>query len=155
MKFGLLIPAYLALGRTGVIAVCLLVGQGLLATLVITLLIDLAQIPVIGLLLETSHKTLRLNQYLLTRLARLRDKWSRRLEQSKFWSALARNRGLAVMTVSSLPLRGCGVISATILSFSLGFSRVHGTVLVMSGSLIGALVTLAVLKEPMRMLHGF
>jgi hypothetical protein len=58
------------------------------------------------------------------------------------------------MAVSTIPLRGFGVISASILCFSLGFSRVYGTVLIMTGSLVGALVTMAVLREPVRMLNG-
>ena len=154
MKFGLLIPAYLALGRTGVIAVCLLLGQSFLVTLIVTLLIDLVQIPVIGALLEASHKTLRLNRALVDRLGRLRERWHQRLEQSRFWALLGRNRALAVMAVSTIPLRGFGVISASILCFSLGFSRVYGTVLIMTGSLVGALVTMAVLREPVRILNG-
>ena len=60
MTINVILVAYLAAGRTGAIVCCLFLDIVIWQTLTIVLLIDLMQIPVYGLLIETSQRHLTL-----------------------------------------------------------------------------------------------
>jgi len=49
----------------------------------------------------------------------------------------------------ALPIRGFGILSATILSYLLGRNRVRGTILLLLGSILGILLTLGITKGAM------
>ena len=53
---GIIFAAYIAAGRVGAIAACLFLGISPWETLIVAVLIDMAQVPVYGLALETSKK---------------------------------------------------------------------------------------------------
>lgn len=151
---GLIFSSYLGLGRTGAIAACLFLDIGVGAALGIALLLDLMQIPVYGLLLETSARPAPATQKLSGWVRRHREKWENRLNGEGFWARVARFHPLAVVAISTLPIRGCGIISACVLTFMLGYDRLRGTLLIMTGSLIGALLSLAIIIEPVRFFHA-
>ncbi len=154
-KLSIVISSYVAMGRTGAIATCLFFEAGVVMTIVMALLLDLVQIPVYGLMLEaSSHKKMPFGQKITHWIERRRTKLNEKMSGSKFWARVSHIKPLAVIAVSTIPIRGCGIISATILSFILGYGRVRGTLLIMTGSIVGALVTLAVLYEPIRLLYG-
>jgi uncharacterized membrane protein len=46
----------------------------------------------------------------------------------------------------ALPIRGFGVLSATVLSYLLGKDKVKGTVLLLAGSLLGIFLILGMTK---------
>lgn len=153
-QFGLVLSAYLTMGRTGAIATCLLLEKGIALTLMMALLLDLVQIPVYGFFLEATTRPTPFAKKFSLWLLHRKEKLNARLNNGKFWSRLTHIKPLAVIVVSTIPIRGCGIISACILSFMLGYGRVQGTILIMTGSVIGALLTLAVLLEPVRLLYG-
>ena len=155
-KISIVISSYVAMGRTGAIATCLFFEAGIVMTIVMALLLDLVQIPVYGLLLEaSSHKNMAFGQKVSGWIERRRTKLNEKMSGSNFWSRVMHFKPLAVVAVAVIPIRGCGIISACILSFILGYGRVQGTILIMTGSIVGAVATLAVLYEPARLLHGF
>ncbi|PLX50364.1 MAG: hypothetical protein C0613_04355 [Desulfobulbaceae bacterium] len=150
----IIFSSYLAMGRTGAIAGSLFLHQNVLLTLMVALALDFFQIPVYGVILDTSSRTTALGRRFDAFLARRRELWQRRMAAGGFWGSLARMQPLAVIAVAMVPLRGCGIISACVLCFMLGFSRGYSTLLIMTGSLGGALATLAILYEPMRLFNG-
>lgn len=155
-KISIVITSYVAMGRTGAIATCLYFEAGIVMTVVMALLLDLAQIPVYGLLLEAStHKKMVFGRKVSDWIERRRAKLNEKMDGSKFWSRVMHFKPLAVIAVAVIPIRGCGIISACILSFILGYGRVQGTILIMTGSVVGAVATLAVLYKPVRLLYGF
>ncbi|MEN8257211.1 MAG: small multi-drug export protein [Thermodesulfobacteriota bacterium] len=151
---GIIFSSYLALGRTGAIASSLLLHEDVLITFTVALALDFFQIPVYGVILDTSSRTTSIGRKFDSFLNKKRQLWRERMAADGFWGWLARMQPLAVMTVAIIPIRGCGIISACVLCFMLGFSRAYGTFLIMAGSLVGALATLGILYEPMRFFNG-
>jgi uncharacterized membrane protein len=151
---GLTLAAYLAAGRTGAIAVCLYWGITVWETLIIIFVIDMIQIPVYGLLIEASQRHLVLPERFQMWIKRRVQKLQERMESRKYCKQLASFKPMSVVAVSSIPFRGFGIFSACILSFMLGYNRFTGTFLIMSGSFIGSLLSVAILFMPARWLSG-
>jgi hypothetical protein len=151
---GIIFSSYLAMGRTGAIASSLLLHQDVLLTFMLSMALDFFQIPFFGFILDTSSRSTSLGRRVNAFLDHKRELWRQRMAAGGFWGGLARMQPLAVMAVAIIPIRGCGIISACVLCFMLGFSRIYGTLLIMAGSLVGALATLGILYEPLRLIHG-
>ncbi len=147
---GLIFAAYLAAGRAGAVAACLLVGISPWETLIIAMLIDLCQIPVYGLIIETSTKHVALPKRFERWIKARSEKLQARIQKKRFWQSLVRSRPIAVIVVATLPFRGFGVLSACILAFMLDFGRGSSTALIMAGSLIGSALSVCVLFFPGR-----
>lgn len=151
---GIIFASYLALGRTGAIASSLVLNEDVLLTFIIALTMDFFQIPFYGFILDTSRRSTSMGRRFDAFLGKKRQLWQERMAGGGFWGWLATMQPLVVMAVAIIPIRGCGIVSACVLCFILGFSRFYGTLLVMTGSLIGALATVAILYEPMRFFNG-
>jgi uncharacterized membrane protein len=151
---GIIFTSYLGLGRTGAIASSFYLHENVLLTLMIALCLDFFQIPVYGIFLEKSSKHTGLGRKIGDWIDNKRSLWNERINGGGFWGKLARMQPLAVIVVAIVPVRGCGIISACILCFVLGFPRLYSTLLIMTGSLLGASITMALLYEPLRLLHG-
>ena len=151
---GIIFSSYLAMGRTGAIASSMLLHEDVAITLIVALALDFFQIPVYGIILDTSSRTTSMGRRLDSFLDKKRKLWEERMAAGGFWGWLARMQPLAVVAVAMIPVRGCGIISACVLCFMLGFSRVYATSLIMAGSLLGALATLGILYEPVRFING-
>lgn len=151
---GIIIAAYAAAGRTGAITACLLLGIRPWQTLVVAVVLDFVQIPVCGLLLEASQRRMTRPGRFYDWVRRKSEKLHKRILSSSFWKWLVRFRSLSVVTVSMLPIRGCGIFSACALAFMFGWSRLQSTCLIMFGSLAGACITLILFYFPARWLHA-
>lgn len=151
---GIILAAYLAAGRVGAVAACLVVGIVPYKTFLIVISIDLFQIPAYGIILEKSqwHKILpdRFRQWTANRSQKIQS----RMEASSLWKRISRFQPLAVVAVSLLPLRGFGIFSACILSFMLKINRVFATILIMSGSFIGTILCILIFYFPARWLSA-
>lgn len=150
---GLILGAYLAAGRVGSVATCLVLGYSAWETLVVSLAIDFVQIPVYGLLIEASLAVAasgRLKAWAAKRFARVR----RRISQKGVLARLPHSRPLALVVVSALPLRGFGVLSGCILAFVLDCSRFTGTVSIMAGSLLCSSTFILLFYVPARWMGG-
>lgn len=151
---GIIFSSYLAMGRTGAIASSLLLHEDVIISLIVALAMDFFQIPVYGLILDTSSRSTSMGRRLGSFLDRKRELWQARMGSGGFWGWLGRMQPLTVIAVAVIPVRGCGIISACVLCFMLGLPRLYATFLIMAGSLIGALATLGILYEPLRLING-
>jgi uncharacterized membrane protein len=147
---GIVITAYLAAGRLGAIAACLLMGISPWQTLMVSMLIDLFQIPVYGLVLEITKRRItlpgRFTNWMMARTEKVRT----RILEKESWKGMIHYRHAAVVVVATLPFRGFGVLSACILAVMLGYGRIAGTALIMAGSLIGSAIAVCVILFPGR-----
>jgi len=53
---------------------------------------------------------------------------------------------IGLILLSALPIRGFGILSASIVSFFLKKGRTEGTLLLMSGSLLGIFIIMGIAK---------
>jgi uncharacterized membrane protein len=145
---------YVTIGRVGSIATCLLLGISAWETLIIALSIDLLQLPAYGLAIEATYRYMpvpkKLQKWVQDRSQRTQEK----LEKKTYLKHLARYRPLAVMAVSAFPFKGFGVLSACIVSFILGLSRLASTLSIMSGSLVSSVIAIAIFFMPARWIIG-
>ena len=105
---------------------------------------DFVQIPVYGLILESSSRIPFL-RWLGTRVKQALEAWQRRrlVQKISSWG------NVGIVLLCALPIRGFGVLSATVLTYLLGKNRVKGTVLLLIGSLLGISLTLGATKGAM------
>ena len=136
---GIILTAYLAAGRLGAVAACLFLEISPWVTLLIAVLIDFFQIPVYGLTLETSKKHLILPERFQTWADRKSKLFRTRIQGKKYWQNLLKFRPVGVIVVTTVPFRGFGVLSATVLAVMLGYGRFKATALILIGSIIGSL----------------
>ena len=151
---GIIFSSYIAMGRSGAIASSLFLQKDIFVILMASLALDFFQIPVYGIILGTSSHATSMGRKFDAFLVKKRELWQERMASGAFWKWLGRMQPLVIIAVAIIPVRGCGIISACVLCYMLGFSRLYGTFLIMVGSLVGALATLGVLYEPMRLING-
>jgi len=150
---GLMLGAYLAAGRAGVIAACLFTGIGWQKAFVIVCMIDLFQIPAYGLVMETSGRLVTLPRAVARWIDRRKERLSTMMTNRRLFRSLQQAEALSITMVAFLPLRGCGILSASILAFLLGYGRVTATLLIMSGSVAGTALLLLLFYLPVRWFH--
>ena len=102
---------------------------------------DFVQIPVYGFVLERSSRIPFL-RWVGTRVKQATESWQRR----KFVQKVSSWGNVGVILLCALPIRGFGVLSATVLSYLLGNDKVKGTVLLLAGSLLGIFLILGMTK---------
>ena len=136
---GIILTAYLAAGRLGAVAACLVLEISPWVTLLIAVLIDFFQIPVYGLTLETSKKHLILPKRFQTWADKKSELFRTRIHGKKYWRNLLKFQPVGVIVVTTVPFRGFGVLSATVLAVMLGYGRIKATALILIGSIIGSL----------------
>lgn len=151
---GIICVAYLAAGRMGVVASCLVVGMVPYKIFMIVILMDLFQIPVYGIILEKSQWQKIIPERFGAWIKHRSQKMQNRMEGSALWQRVSRFQPMAVVAVSLLPFRGFGVFSACILSFMLNLNRVYATLLIMIGSIIGTVLSIMVFYYPVRWLDA-
>lgn len=150
----LILAAYLAAGRTGLVASCLYLGISPLATLIISLLTDIIQMPVYGGIIEVSRRYVSFPKGLSSWMERRSKKVQEWRERRGAWSRISRYKPLSVIAVSVIPMKGFGILSACILATVLGLRRLEGTLLIMAGSFLGAVGSILILYFPARWLNA-
>ena len=105
---------------------------------------DFVQIPVYGFMLERSSRIPFL-RWLGTRAKQASETWQRKrlVQRVSSWG------DVGIVLLCALPIRGFGVLSATVLSYLLGKNKLKGTVLLLMGSFLGILLTLGITKGVM------
>jgi uncharacterized membrane protein len=102
---------------------------------------DYVQIPVYGFILERSSRIPFL-RWVGTRVKQASETW----QQRKLVQKVSSWGNVGIVLLCALPIRGFGVLSATVLSYLLGKDRVKGTALLLAGSLLGISLTLGITK---------
>jgi uncharacterized membrane protein len=102
---------------------------------------DFVQIPVYGFILEHSSRIPFL-RWVGTKVKQASDNWQRRrlVQKVSSWG------DVGIILLCALPIRGFGVLSASVLSYLLGKDRVKGSALLLMGSMLGISLTLGITK---------
>jgi uncharacterized membrane protein len=112
---------------------------------------DYVQIPVYGIILQQSSQKLFAIQWLFKKTERVLSSLNERPLLKKVMSL--GNVGLILL--SALPIRGFGILSASIVSFFLKKGKKEGTILLMAGSFIGILIVIGITKGIFKMVSFF
>ena len=101
---------------------------------------DYVQIPVYGMILEHSSKKF----FLIRWLTRKTDKVVASLNERPLLKKVMSLGDVGLVLLSALPIRGFGILSASIVSFFLKKGRVEGTTLLMIGSFLGIFIIMGI-----------
>jgi uncharacterized membrane protein len=135
---------HFTIGRTASVVFAIINHLPLPIYLPLALVYDFLQIPVYGHLLESSSRIPFL-RWVGTRVQQASESWQKR----KFVQKVSSWGDVGIVVLCALPIRGFGILSATILSYLLGRDRVRGTILLLMGSILGILLTLGITKGAM------
>ena len=135
---------HFTIGRTASVVFAIVSHLPLHVYLPLALVYDFLQIPVYGHILESSSRIPFL-RWLGTRIQRASEAWRQRklVQKVSSWG------DMGIVLLCALPIRGFGVLSATVLSYLLGRNKVKGTILLLTGSLLGIILTVGITKGAM------
>jgi hypothetical protein len=112
---------------------------------------DYVQIPVYGVILEHSSRSFFPIRWLKNKTDHVLTNLDKRPILKKVMSL--GNVGLILL--SALPIRGFGILSASIVSFFLKKGKVAGTLLMMTGSFIGIFIIMGIAKGIFKIISFF
>ncbi len=112
---------------------------------------DYVQIPVYGIILEHSSR----NFFPIRWLKKKTDHVLAHLDERPILKKVMSLGDMGLILLSALPIRGFGILSASIVSFFLKKGRVEGTVLLMTGSFIGIFIIMGIAKGIFKILSFF
>jgi uncharacterized membrane protein len=106
----------------------------------LALVYDYVQIPVYGMILEHSSKSF----FPVRWLKKKTDHVLSRLDERPILKKVMSLGNVGLILLSALPIRGFGILSASIVSFFLKKGRMEGSVLLMTGSFIGIFIIMGI-----------
>ena len=112
---------------------------------------DYVQIPVYGIILEHSSK----NFFPVRWLKNKTDHFLTHLNERPILRKMMSLGNVGLILLSALPIRGFGILSASIVSFFLRKGRMEGTVLLMTGSFIGIFIIMGIANGILKVLSFF
>jgi uncharacterized membrane protein len=112
---------------------------------------DYVQIPVYGAILEHSSKKF----FPVRWLTRKADRVMTSIQERPFLKKMMSLGDVGLILLSALPIRGFGILSASIVSFFLKKERKEGTLLIMIGSFIGIFIIMGIAKGVFKLLGFF
>ena len=117
----------------------------------LALVYDYVQIPVYGAILEHSSRNFFPVRWLKNRT----DHFLTHLNERPILKRVMSLGNVGLILLSALPIRGFGILSASIVSFFLKKGRVEGTVLLMTGSFIGIFIIMGIANGILKVLSFF
>jgi len=112
---------------------------------------DYVQIPVYGMILEHSSKKF----FPIRWLSRKTDRVIAGLNERPLLKKVMSLGNVGLVLLSALPIRGFGILSASIVSFFLKKGRIEGTILLMVGSCLGILIIVGIANGVFKILSFF
>ena len=112
---------------------------------------DYVQIPVYGMILEHSSRSF----FPIRWLKKKTDYFLTHLDERPILKKVMSLGDMGLILLSALPIRGFGILSASIVSFFLKKGKVEGTVLLMTGSFIGVFIIMGIAKGIFKILSFF
>jgi uncharacterized membrane protein len=112
---------------------------------------DYVQIPVYGAILEHSSKKF----FPVRWLARKADRVMASIRERPLLKKMMSLGDVGLILLSALPIRGFGILSASIVSFFMKKGRSEGTLLMMTGSFIGIFIIMGIAKGVFKVLSLF
>ena len=135
---------HFTIGRTASVVFAILNHLPLHLYLPLALVYDFVQIPVCGFMLENSSGIPFL-RWVGRRVKQASESW----QKGKLVQKVSSWGDVGIVLLCALPIRGFGVLSATVLSYLLGKNKVKRTVLLLMGSMLGILLTMGITKGAM------
>jgi uncharacterized membrane protein len=117
----------------------------------LALLYDYVQIPVYGVILKHSSEKF----FALRWLIRKADRVLASLNERPLLKKLMALGDVGLILLSALPIRGFGILTASIVCFFLKKEKVKGTVLIMTGSFIGVFIILGIAEGVLEVISLF
>jgi uncharacterized membrane protein len=117
----------------------------------LALAFDYVQIPVYGMILEHSSRKF----FPIRWLTRKTDRVLAGLNERPLLKKIVSLGDLGLILLSALPIRGFGILSASIVSFFLKKGKVEGTILLMTGSFVGIFIIMGIAKGVFKILTLF
>jgi len=132
---------HFTIGRTASVVFAIIYHLPLPIYLPLALVYDFVQIPLYGFMLENSSRIPFL-RWVEARLKQASNAW----QQRKLVQKVSSWGDVGIVLLCALPIRGFGVLSATVLCYLLGKNPMKGTLLLLIGSMLGILLTLGITK---------
>jgi len=132
---------HFTVGRTASVVFAIVYHLPLLLYLPLALAYDFVQIPLYGFMLENASRIPFL-RWVETRLKQV----SHALQQRKLVRRVTSWGDMGIVLLCALPIRGFGILSATVLCYVLGKSPRKGTLLLLIGSTLGIVLTFGITK---------
>ena len=101
---------------------------------------DYVQVPVYGMILEHSSRKF----FAIRWLTRKTEKVLGSLNERPLLKKVMSLGDVGLVLLSALPIRGFGILSASIVSFFLKKGRTEGTILLMIGSFLGIFIIMGI-----------
>jgi uncharacterized membrane protein len=117
----------------------------------LALVYDYVQIPVYGAILEHSSKKFFPVQWLVRKAERVMNS----LNERPLLRRMISLGDVGLVLLSALPIRGFGILSASIVSFFLRKGRTRGSILMMIGSFLGIFIIMGIAKGVFKILSLF
>jgi uncharacterized membrane protein len=133
---------HFTLGRSFSVLFAIFYQMPVLLYFPLALAYDYVQIPVYGIILEHSSRRFFPIRWLKNKTDHVLTNLDKRPILKKVMSL----GNVGMILLSALPIRGFGILSASIVSFFLKKSKVEGTVLLMTGSFIGIFIIMGIAK---------
>ena len=142
---------HFTLGRSFSVLFAILNQMPVLVYFPLALVYDYVQIPVYGAILEHSSKKFFPIQW----LTRKTEKVITTLNERPLLKKIMSLGDVGLILLSALPIRGFGILSASIVSFFLKKGRMRGTILLMAGSFLGIFIIMGIAKGVFRIIALF
>ena len=131
---------HFTLGRSFSVLFAIFNQMPILLYFPLALAYDYVQIPVYGMILEHSSKKF----FAIRWLTRKTDKVMASLNERLLLKKVMSLGDVGLVLLSALPIRGFGILSASIVSFFLKKGKIKGTLLLMVGSFLGIFIIMGI-----------
>ena len=142
---------HFTLGRSFSVLFAIFNQMPILIYFPLALVYDYVQIPAYGAILEHSSKKF----FPIRWLTKKADKVLTHMNQRPLLKKMMSLGDVGLILLSALPIRGFGILSASIVSFFLKKGRIKGTILLMAGSFIGIFIIMGIAKGIFKILTLF
>ena len=133
---------HFTLGRSFSVLFAIINQMSIFLYFPLALAYDYVQIPVYGMILEHSSKSF----FPVRWLKKKADHVLARMDERPILKKVMSLGNMGLILLSALPIRGFGILSASIVSFFLKKGKMEGTVLLMTGSFIGIFIIMGIAK---------
>jgi uncharacterized membrane protein len=142
---------HFTLGRSFSVFFAILNQMSIFLYFPLALVYDYVQIPVYGAILEHSSKKFFPVRWLTRKADRIINSLNERPLLRKIMSL----GDVGLILLSALPIRGFGILTASIVSFFLKKERAKGSILMMTGSFLGIFIIMGIAKGVFKIISLF
>ncbi len=133
---------HFTLGRSFSVLFAILNQMSVFLYVPLALAYDYIQIPVYGIILEQSSKRF----FPVRWLQKKADRILTYMNEKPLFKRILALGNVGLILLSALPIRGFGILSGSIVSFFMKKGKFEGTLLLMTGSVIGIFIIMGIAK---------